>query len=112
MRKRIASIILSVCLCLSLLPTAAFAAGGAANTKTIMLGTSGISDPTKTVITTGWNRYTPNSYIYFGANGSKPIKWRVLDADMANDGITDGMFLLSEYLLTDSDDVYFNKNNQ
>lgn len=28
-----------------------------------------------------------------------PIKWRVLDADKANDSSTDGMFLLSEYLL-------------
>ena len=55
--------------------------------------------------------YVPNSYIYFGVNSgnsSRPIKWRVLDADTANDGTTSGMFLLSEYLL--ASDVYFNRD--
>ena len=74
------------------MPTAAFAADG---DKTIMLGTSGIKDPTAE----GNTYYTPNSYIYYGKNGETPIKWRVLDADKANDNSTDGMFLLSEYLL-------------
>ena len=68
------------------------------SSQTIMLGTSGIKDPTENTDTQG-KFYTPNSYIYFGVNGSDPIKWRVLDADKANDKSTDGMFLLSEYLL-------------
>ena len=61
-------------------------------------GTSGIKDPTAE----GNTYYTPNSYIYFGVNESEPIKWRVLDADKANNGTTSGMFLLSEYLLGDT----------
>ena len=68
------------------------------SSQAIMLGTSGIKDPTENTDTQG-KFYTPNSYIYFGVNGSDPIKWRVLDADKANDKSTDGMFLLSEYLL-------------
>ena len=68
--------------------------------KTIMLRTSGIKDPTENTGSSG-KYYTPNSYIYFGKNGDTPIKWRVLDADMANDGSTAGMFLLSEHLLAD-----------
>lgn len=71
--------------------------------KAITLGTNGIKDPTAE----GNTYYIPNSYIYFGVNDSTPIKWRVLDADKANDNSTDGIFLLSEYLL--SSGVYFNK---
>lgn len=70
--------------------------------RAIHLGTNEISDPKKTVEPGEGDYYTPESYIYFGANSennSVPIKWRVLDADRANDGKTDGMFLLSEYLL-------------
>ena len=66
--------------------------------KAIMLGTSGISDPTSTQNSSG-THYTPSDYVYFGVKGSDPIKWRVLDADKTNDGTTSGMFLLSEYLL-------------
>jgi len=66
--------------------------------KAIMLGTGGINDPTASA-TSGDIYYTPSDYIYFGVNDSTPIKWRVLDADNANDGTTNGMFLLSEYLL-------------
>ena len=73
--------------------------------KTIMLGTSGLKDPTENTDTKG-KFYTPNSYLYFGVNGSDPIQWRVLDADKANDNSTDGMFLLSEYLL--GSDIKFN----
>lgn len=91
-KGKILSLLLTICLVAGLLPTAAFALDG---DKTIMLGTSGIKDPTAE----GNTYYTPNSYIYFGVNGSEPIKWRVLDADKANDGTTSGMFLLSEHLL-------------
>ena len=91
-KSRILSLLLAICLVVGLMPTAALAADGS---KTIMPGTSGIKDPTAE----GSTYYTPNSYIYFGKNGETPIKWRVLDADKANDSSTDGMFLLSEYLL-------------
>ena len=91
-KSRILSLLLAICLVVGLMPTAAFAAEG---DKTIMLGTSGIKDPTAE----GNTYYTTNSYIYYGKNGETPIKWRVLDADKANDNSTDGMFSLSEYLL-------------
>ena len=94
-KSRILSLLLAICLVAGLLPTTAFALDG---DKTIMLGTSGIKDPTAE----GNTYYTPNSYIYFGVNESEPIKWRVLDADKANNGTTSGMFLLSEYLLGDT----------
>ena len=91
-KSKLLSLLLAICLVAGLMPTAAFAADG---DKTIMLGTSGIKDPTAE----GNTYYTPNSYIYYGKNGETSIKWRVLDADKANDNSTDGMFLLSEYLL-------------
>ena len=100
MMKRTLCILCALALCLTLLPTAVFAAGTDTG-KAIMLGTSGIKDPTETTDTEG-KCYTPNSYIYFGVNESEPIKWRVLDADKANNGTTSGMFLLSEYLLGDT----------
>lgn len=101
MKKRLLSILCVLALCLTLLPATALAADG---DKTIMLGTSGIKDPTPTTTDKG-TYYTPSSYIYFGVNGSDPIKWRVLNDDTANDNSTPGVFLLSEYLLAGS--VYF-----
>ena len=77
----------------------------------IQLGTGGISGPTEEEEDGKDSYYAPNSYIYFGVNSgnsSTPIKWRVLDADTANDGTTSGMFLLSEYLL--ASDVQFRYN--
>lgn len=77
----------------------------------IQLGTGGISGPTENTATKG-EYYAPGSYIYFGVNSgnnSTPIKWRVLDADNANDGTTSGMFLLSEYLLASR--VKFNNSD-
>ena len=71
--------------------------------RAIQLGTNEISDLKKTVEPGKGDYYTPESYVYFGTdsgNNSTPIKWRVLDADRANDGKTDGMFLLSENLLS------------
>ena len=97
-KRKILSLLLVICLVAGLMPTTVFAADG---DKAIMLGTSGIKDPTETTDTEG-KYYTPNSYIYFGVNGSEPIQWRVLDADKANNGTTSGMFLLSEYLLGDT----------
>ncbi len=79
--------------------------------KTIMWGTSGIQDPTKTTYAdnAGYYSISPNSYIYFGMNGNTPIVWRVLDADKTNDSTTAGIFMLSEYLFDGN--VAFNKGN-
>ncbi len=76
--------------------------------RSIRLGTSGISDPTEVIDPNDSNKksYSPNSYIYFGSYNNTPIKWRVLDANETNAGTTNGMFLLSEYLL--ASDVVFN----
>ena len=82
--------------------------GTAYNGTAIVVGTSGISDPVKTTVDGKGDYWTPGAYVYFGVNSGNgtPIKWRVLDADNANDGTTSGMFLLSEYLL--ASDVQFN----
>lgn len=95
MKKRLLSLLLTICLVAGLVPTVVIAADG---DKAIMSGTSGIKDPTATPDDQR-TYYVPNSYIYFGVNGGTPIKWRVLNADKANDESTNGVFLLSEYLL-------------
>ena len=66
--------------------------------RAVMPNTTGISGPTPTTTYEG-THYDPKDYIYFGMNGSDPIKWRVLDAKKANGKQTDGMFLLSEGFL-------------
>lgn len=96
LKNKIIGLLLVFCLAAGLVPTVAFAADGG---KTIMSGTSGIKDPTATSNDQG-TYYAPNSYIYFGMNGGTPIKWRVLDADQANDRNTPGTFLFSEYLVS------------
>lgn len=95
MKRRLLSLTMALALCLGLLPTTAFAAGG---DKAIMLGTSGISGFDTAKGGTG------HDYIYFGNwtapdgnTTSGPIKWRVLD-DQTNTGET-GLFLLSDGLL-------------
>ncbi len=55
-----------------------------ATIKNINLGTIGVAD---------------KDFVYFGNYKSTDIKWRVLDIDADNTGATNGMFLLSEYLL-------------
>lgn len=63
--------------------------------RAIQLGTNEISNPKKTVEPGKGNYYTPESYVYFGTDSgikSTPIKWRVLNADRANDGKTNGSF--------------------
>ena len=82
------------------------------NGRSIRLGTSGISSPRVNTVRDKVV-HIPNSYIYFGTYNNTPIKWRVLDASKTNVGTTNGMFLLSEYLL--ASDLAFNwvvsKNN-
>ena len=94
LKNKIIGLLLVFCLVAGLMPTAAFAAGTG---KAIQLGASNIS---------GYDSTSDSyDYIYMGNYNDKPIKWRVLDADKANDGSTAGMFLLSEYLL--ASDVQF-----
>ena len=96
MKQRIVSILLTLALCLSMLPVTALAAGTGTDTgKAIQLGTSGIA---------GYDSAAGYDYIYFGSwtaqdtyTTSGPIKWRVLD-DQTNTGET-GLFLLSDGLL-------------
>ena len=92
MKRRLLSLTMALALCLGLLPTTAFAAGG---DKAIMLGTSGIS---------GYDSAAGYDYIYFGdwnaSNSSAPsgpIKWRVLDEQTNTQN--EGLFLLSDVLL-------------
>lgn len=102
MKKRILSILLTLCMVVCLVPTGVFAEERAATgTAAISINTRRILSPTK--VTNGKNvHFVPNSYIYFGINGAAPIKWRVLDAEKACNGDTNNMFLLSEYLLSNN----------
>ncbi|MGN1306712.1 MAG: DUF6273 domain-containing protein, partial [Faecousia sp.] len=95
MKKRLLSILLVLCLVLSLLPIAAFAEGG---TAAIQLGTSCIS---------GFDSTKGYDYVYYGTWDSGSIKWRVLDTktNMENATEGDGLFLLSDAVL--ANDVYF-----
>ena len=111
--KKILSLLLSAIMLVSIIPLAVFAEGntteGTKSDKMIMPGTVGISDPGRSC-KEGNCCYDPSDYIWFGNNnGKEPIKWRVLDADQANNG-SKGMFLLSEYLLTDRE-IYFDQSN-
>ena len=86
MKKRLLSILLTLCMALSLLPAAAFAEGGA---KAIQPGTGSIS---------GYDTSGGYSYIYYGTWRNSPIKWRVLDTK-ANTGAADALFLLTDECL-------------
>jgi len=102
--RKVLSMLLAVIMIVGMLPGISSAASAADTGKAIQLGVGGIDDPSSTQNSSG-TYYTPKDYIYFGVKDSKPIKWRVLDADKANDGTTGGMFLLSEYMFYD--DVKF-----
>lgn len=113
--KRLLSLLLALALVMGIAPVVSQTAQAAENTggKAIRLGTGGIVGPEEKTTRDG-NHYTPNSYVWFGVNGddTKPIQWRVLDAEKANDGKTAGAFLLSEYLLGTgvNGGVYFEEN--
>ena len=87
MKKRLLSILLTLCMALSLLPAVAFAEGGA---KAIQSGTGSIHG-----YDTSAGGY---SYIYYGTWRNSPIKWRVLDTK-ANTGEADALFLLTDECL-------------
>ena len=87
MKKRLLSILLTLCMALSLLPAVAFAEGGA---KAIQSGTGSIH---------GYDTSAGDySYIYYGTWRNSPIKWRVLDTK-ANTGEADALFLLTDECL-------------
>ncbi len=86
MKKRLLSILLTLCMALSLLPAVAFAEGGA---KAIQRGTGSIH---------GYDASGGYSYIYYGTWRNSPIKWRVLDT-RANTGEADALFLLTDECL-------------
>ncbi len=86
MKKRLLSILLTLCMALSLLPAVAFAEGGA---KAIQSGTGSIH---------GYDTSGGYSYIYYGTWRNSPIKWRVLDTK-ANTGEADALFLLTDECL-------------
>ena len=87
MKKRLLSILLTLCMALNLLPAVAFAEGGA---KAIQSGTGSIHG-----YDTSAGGY---SYIYYGTWRNSPIKWRVLDTK-ANTGAADALFLLTDECL-------------
>ena len=66
--KRVTGLLLAACLAVGMAPTMAFAED---TNKTIMLGTSGIGNPSSSG--GGW------SYVYFGTYNNSPVKYRVLD---------------------------------
>ena len=87
MKKRLLSILLTLCMALSLLPAVAFAEGGA---KAIQSGTGSIH---------GYDTSAGDySYIYYGTWRNSSIKWRVLDTK-ANTGEADALFLLTDECL-------------
>ena len=87
MKKRLLSILLTLCMALSLLSAVAFAEGGA---KAIQSGTGSIH---------GYDTSAGDySYIYYGTWRNSPIKWRVLDTK-ANTGAADALFLLTDECL-------------
>ena len=108
--RRGLGILLSLVLCLGLLPATALAEGEDAEVspKAIQLGADCIS---------GYDSETGYDYLYYGYWNSDdtkaysgPIKWLVLD-DQTNTG-ADGLFLLSEAVLGSGDygNVYFNQS--
>ena len=86
--RKIITVLLTVCLMVSLTPSAVFAEGETDSEKTIMMGTSGVDDTE--IIYFGQYEYKDNTYC---------LPWRVLDADKTNMDTSDGMFVHSEYAL-------------
>lgn len=89
--QRLCAFLLSLALCLSLLPVTALAAGTDTG-KAIQLVDSGTAANID-----GYDSTDGYDYIYYGTWNDSAIKWRVLD-DQTNTG-ENGLFLLSEELL-------------
>lgn len=90
-KSKLLSLLLTICLVVGLMPTAAFAAGTDTG-KAIQLVDSGTAANID-----GYDSTDGYDYIYYGTWNGSPIKWRVLD-DQTNTG-ENGLFLLSEELL-------------
>ena len=87
MKKRILSILLTICMVICLVPTGVYAEGEAATgSPAIQSGTDGIH---------GYDATDGYSYIYYGTYNNSPIKWRVLDTK-TNTGEADALFLLTD----------------
>ena len=111
MKKRIASAIIALALCLTLLPATVLAA--APDTRhTIQPGASAIN---------GWSANDGYDYIYLGNWNNKSVKWRVLSANGDGAGYyynfntvrkygDSALFLLSDDVLQDS--VQYNTSNR
>ena len=85
MKKRILSILLTLCMVLTLLPTTVFAAGS--DNKNIMIGTSQIEGGQASSVYFGNYRQSSDGS---GSYNADPVKWRVL----ANDENSSGKLLL------------------
>ncbi len=126
MKNRLLSVLVALTLVLGLIPVANMTANAGSDVpegytagenggdgsdgtavKNIQLGTSAIKSPTK-VDNNGKIDYETNSYVYFGMNGVNPVKWRVLDAEKANDKSTKGIFMLDDYAFPD--EMFGNSN--
>lgn len=90
-KKRVSSLILAAVMMLTAMPLSSVWVVNAADIdqtpQKIALCTSGVSN---------------NDFVYYGSYKTEDIKWKVLDATKDNAGETNGMFLLSEYLLEQS----------
>ena len=86
MKKRILSILLTVCMVIGLIPTGVFAEGEAAGSAAIQSGAD---------IIHGYDATDGYSYIYYGVHNGNPVKWRVLDTK-TNTGEANALFLLTD----------------
>lgn len=114
MKKKLWATFVCIALLITLLPNTAFAVGSGA----VRLCTDGIASPIR-------DTATVYHYIYFGNDGTNPIKWRVLDAAKGNatgedDTLSDGintvangsaMFLLSDSFIGRSEFIANNSGN-
>ncbi len=90
---RLPSRILALCLCVCMLFGVVYInstanAAETQNTRSVMLGTNGLS---------GWNSTDGYDYLYYGTYNGSSIKWRVLD-DQTNTGGS-GLYLMSDAIL-------------
>ncbi len=90
---RLPARILALCLCVCMLFGVVYInstanAAETQNTRSVMLGTNGLS---------GWNSTDGYDYLYYGTYNGSSIKWRVLD-DQTNTGGS-GLYLMSDAIL-------------
>ena len=87
MKKRILSILLTLCMVLCIVSAGVFAEGGASEgSYAIRYGTDGIH---------GYSTESGYSYIYYGEHNGNPVKWRVLDTK-TNTGTDNALFLMTD----------------